>query len=194
LRNGDVVTPNIRDAERLQGFDADWTNIECRDDLVGGGQFIQRKRWWLVGNAVNVRLSHWLGQRLADRVPYLGFAGETINAGEKLPQAAWFDGRVRRRADLTTWPAMRPQVDLEEFLSHAAQPLSLRAAEGFLARFEASNLRKKPGFIEVLRAHVARMKVGQDLGGRALRKALNSSTNAAKGRRKATGQSDAVDR
>jgi len=27
LSNGEIVTPNIRDAERLQGFSADWTQL-----------------------------------------------------------------------------------------------------------------------------------------------------------------------
>jgi DNA (cytosine-5)-methyltransferase 1 len=154
LRDGTVVTPDIRDAERLQGFEAGWTDLSFRDELVGGGKFNQRRRWWLVGNAVNVRLSRWLGQRLADRIQYLGPAGKQIDAGDKLPAAAWFDGKKRWSTELTSWPMARPQEDLETFLIHERHPLSLRAASGFLSRLEASSLREKPGFLPALRRYV----------------------------------------
>lgn len=158
LRDGSIITPDIRDAERLQGFEPGWTDFEARDDLVGAGQFMQRRRWWLVGNSVNVRLSRWLGQRLADRVPYAGDQGKPLSVTSKLPQAAWFDGETRRGVDLTTWPVARAQEDLQEFLQHENRPLSLKAAAGFLGRLEKSSLRPKPGFLEALRAYVSRLR------------------------------------
>ena len=58
--DGSITTPDIRDAERLQGFDADWT-LPALD--VGGVR--RGHRWKLVGNAVSVPVARWVGDRLA---------------------------------------------------------------------------------------------------------------------------------
>src|SRR5690606_19679397 len=57
LPDGRVVTPDIRDAERLQGFPADWTKV---------AETVARRsaRWRLVGNAVSVPAADWIGKRL----------------------------------------------------------------------------------------------------------------------------------
>ena len=48
-KDGSITTPDIRDAERLQGFEADWT--EPAAEVPG----VRRShRWKLVGNAVSV--------------------------------------------------------------------------------------------------------------------------------------------
>ncbi len=58
-RDGSITTPDIRDAERLQGFDADWTLPALAVEGVRRGH-----RWKLVGNAVSVPVARWVGQRL----------------------------------------------------------------------------------------------------------------------------------
>src|SRR5205085_1161789 len=47
MPNGAIVKPDIRDLERMQGFDVDWTKPAER--IVRKGH-----RWKLVGNAVTV--------------------------------------------------------------------------------------------------------------------------------------------
>ena len=58
LPSGEVVTPDIRDAERLQGFPSGWTKPAERVAKKGS-------RWKLVGNAVSVPAAAWVGRRLA---------------------------------------------------------------------------------------------------------------------------------
>lgn len=48
-RDGSITTPDIRDAERLQGFEPDWTRPALDIEGVRRGH-----RWKLVGNAVSV--------------------------------------------------------------------------------------------------------------------------------------------
>src|SRR5690606_34087803 len=57
LPNGNVVLPDIRDAERLQGFPADWTKPAEKVARPG-------VRWKLVGNAVSVLAAEWIGRRM----------------------------------------------------------------------------------------------------------------------------------
>ncbi len=54
-----IVTIDIRDAERLQGFPAGWSK-PAEQENPGPGT-----RWRLVGNAVSVRVAAWVGRRLA---------------------------------------------------------------------------------------------------------------------------------
>src|SRR5262245_36225506 len=59
--DGSITTPNIRDAERLQGFIEGWTAPAAEVQGVR-----QSHRWKLVGNAVSVSVAEWIGRRLAD--------------------------------------------------------------------------------------------------------------------------------
>src|SRR5207249_4279742 len=59
MPDGRIVTPDIRDAERLQGFTADWTSCAVDNPEKRNGP-----RWKLVGNAVSVPVAEWLGRRL----------------------------------------------------------------------------------------------------------------------------------
>jgi DNA (cytosine-5)-methyltransferase 1 len=61
LPDGQIVTPDIRDAERLQGFPEDWTKPA---ENVGRASL----RWSLVGNAVTVPVAEWLDVRSRDVV------------------------------------------------------------------------------------------------------------------------------
>jgi len=57
-RKGIIGTPDIRDAERFQGFPPGWTSAAAPRGKRQGA------RWKLVGNAVTVTLACWLGRRL----------------------------------------------------------------------------------------------------------------------------------
>jgi DNA (cytosine-5)-methyltransferase 1 len=153
--DGFIGTPQIRDAERLQGFDADWTlpaaSIGRRDSA----------RWKLVGNAVSVPMARWLGFRLLDPRPYDGARDECITTDVAWPRAAWGDGSgAARRADLSAWPVRMPYQHLADFLEEEAAPLSERAARGFLTRASRSSLNFPGGLLEDVDAHVNRLHDG----------------------------------
>lgn len=154
-----IITPSIEDTERLQGLTPGWTDIIERHAMVGGGPFKQRRRWHLIGNAVNVNVSTWLGDRLARQQAWHGENDRKLCEGERWPAAAWFDGRARFAVKLSTWPVSCDEIDLTTFLIDPGVPLSLRATQGFHKRIRASSLRFKPGFVQAVARHEARMHV-----------------------------------
>jgi len=147
-----IVTPNIRDAERLQGFEADWTRPAVSD----AGKRIGA-RWRLVGNAVPVPVAEWLGKRLRNPVAYDASGDEVIREGSAWPKAAW--GRRGRayRVDLSLWPVRRSYRHLAEFLAYEPAPLSARGTAGFLSRVCNSQLRFPPGFKRAVARHLKQM-------------------------------------
>ena len=150
-----VVTPDIRDAERLQGLAADWT--AGNEKTLDGEVFRQRRRWLLVGNAVNARVAAWLGERLAKPTPRHEDAGGLLGDDCNWPAAAWSDGVRRYASKLGAWPVVAERQPLADFLRFPGAPLSYRASKGFLARFVAGTLRDKPEFVAALQGHVARL-------------------------------------
>jgi DNA (cytosine-5)-methyltransferase 1 len=151
LPDGRVVKPDIRDAERMQGFVADWT---APAETVGR----KTARWKLVGNAVSVNVARWIGDRL------IALDGDTTVGGRPLPpntswpRAAWNVGEGRFAADLSSWPQIVPRVPLVEFLEYEPTLLSEKATAGFLTRFKNSTLTKPEGFIDALERHLVRMR------------------------------------
>src|SRR5450759_2234589 len=82
-RDGSITIPDLRDAERLQGFDEGWTAPAAE---VSGVR--QSHRWKLVGNAVSVPVAEWIGRRL---IHPTGDApeGTQLQRGVAWPRAAW---------------------------------------------------------------------------------------------------------
>lgn len=154
LPDGGVITPEIRDAERLQGFAVDWTKPA---ENVGRASW----RWSLVGNAVSVPVAEWLGERLACPGTYDEARDRPLPSG-RWPRAARFDGRVRRAVEISAFPAWKERVPLTEFLQFRGEFLSARATAGFLERTMRSRLRFVDGFRERLQAHLASMQNGSD--------------------------------
>jgi DNA (cytosine-5)-methyltransferase 1 len=150
-----IVTPHIRDAERLQGLPVDWT--AGGESTLEGDPFRNRRRWVLVGNAVNVRTATWLGDRLATPSAWGGKQGRPLAEGDHWPAAAWSDGIRRYTADVGPWPVAASREPLAEFLKFSGTPLSARATTGFLSRLLASKLCLRPGFVCLLQEHAARM-------------------------------------
>lgn len=150
-----VITPHPNDAERLQGFPDGWTELDTHED---GRAFNKRRRWMLIGNAVNVEVSRWLGEQLASSRDYDGDQGIPLQAGKNWPAAAWFDGKNRYEVSLGSWPVARPRAPLAEFLRHDGKPLSLRATAGFFKRISQSSLRFRPGFKDAIAAHLREME------------------------------------
>lgn len=150
-RAGDLVTPGIVDAERLQGFDADWTAPASDVPGVRPGH-----RWKLVGNAVSVRMSDWVGYRLDDPRRYDGKDDVPLQPGDAWPTAAWGRDRIAYRAPVSTWPVRRSYEHLEGFLTDT-RLLSARATAGFLSRARTGSLRFVPGFLDGVADHLHRM-------------------------------------
>lgn len=149
--DGSITTPDIRDAERLQGFDADWTSAALLDPAVAKGH-----RWKLVGNAVSVSVARWVGHRLAQPTGEAP-AWAALKRGVAWPRAAWGNKGKVYSVDVSAWPVRNAQISLREFLKFPRSPLSHRAAAGFLARAKASHLRFEDGFLEDVARHVDRM-------------------------------------
>ncbi len=149
MPDGRVIKPGIRDVERMQGFDGDWTQPA---ESVGRAS----TRWSLVGSAVSVPVARWLGERLRDPGPVVATATDLpFPAQGKAPRAARFDGRHRFSVDIGRDPiGLRPR-GLVEFLedTHGQQLLSLKATLGFLGRTQRAKLRFEPGFLEAVRRH-----------------------------------------
>lgn len=148
-----IVVPDVRDAERLQGFTADWTRPAVDQPGVRRGH-----RWKLVGNAVSVPVARWIGGRL--RVPR-GFddQGSTaVGNASRWPRAAWGgNGRIYA-IERSMWPVQWPREHLADFLRFPGTSLSERAAAGFLSRARTGNLRFQPGFLEAVERHVEIMR------------------------------------
>ncbi len=151
--SGMISTPEIRDAERLQGLDPDWTLPALDVDGVKRGH-----RWKLVGNAVSVPVARWVGERLANPSAAHDYAANLLPRGVSWPRAAWgHDGKVFP-VDVSMWPVQWTRPHLAAFVKYTRSPLSLRAAEGFLNRARGSRLTFQPGFLEAVADHVARMR------------------------------------
>ena len=145
--NGAIVTPDIRDAERLQGFAADWT---APAEAIG----LARLRWSLVGNAVSVPVAAWIGERLAAPGTYDASRDRDLAAAARWPAAARFDGRRRFAVAISTHPRHEARPPLDAFLEHPGKPLSERATRGFLGRLGRTSLRLPAGFVERVEAHL----------------------------------------
>jgi len=150
LPNGAVIKPEIRDAERLQGFPTDWT--KAAENVVRKGW-----RWSLVGNAVTVPVAEWLGRRLTEPGSYDPQRDRPLS-GNRWPRAARYDGTSRRAVAISDFPVWVERPPLSEFLQFAGEPLSARATAGFLERTTRSKLRFVDGFRERLREHLVRMR------------------------------------
>ncbi|RKT47041.1 DNA cytosine methyltransferase [Thiocapsa rosea] len=143
-----LVTPDINDAEALQGFDRGWTEPAMSGKKKG-------PRWKLVGNAVTVGVAEWLIDRLYQPGSVV-IPGRELTDLERWPNAAF--GRAGRRwlFDASAWPVRRTYQHLLDVLNpDALAPLSHRAAAGFLARTKRSTLTFHPDFLVDLEAHVA---------------------------------------
>lgn len=151
LPDGRIVTPSIQDAERLQGFERDWT-LPAEKVAKRGW------RWKLVGNAVSVPVATWLGERLAEPGDVLLRNERELQKGEAWPNAAFNVGEGRFANDLSTRPKSEPRQSLRAFLDPAPPLLSRRATAGFFARTARASLRFPPGFLPAVEAHLRRME------------------------------------
>lgn len=151
LPSGEIVTPGIVGAERLQGFDPDWTAPSLALTGVRPGH-----RWKLVGNAVSVRMASWVATQLDNPQHYDASDDVPLTAGQAWPAAAWGRNRTAYKVPRSTWPVNEPYEDLSNFLDDS-RLLSARATAGFLKRARMGNLRFVPGFLDDIESHLDRM-------------------------------------
>lgn len=147
--DGRFATPDIRDAERLQGFPVNWTRPA---ELAGRPSH----RWTLVGNAVSVPVARWIGRSLmrppASRPILRPF---DLARHGPWPRAAFGGpGSGRFAVDVGAFPVTRARRHLHEFLHFDPAPLSHRAADGFRRRLQRSSLFRPSEFDEALNAYV----------------------------------------
>ena len=149
-----IVTPEIRDAERLQGFPADWTAVAHSNNRKN------TPRWKLVGNAVSVPVAKWVGEQLVAPRTYIDDFDQPISRTKaKWPPAAWGRKGERYFVDVSPWPERTPYSHLHEFLRFPTTPLSERATVGFFDRLNAGSLSCFPrDFKKHVATHLKRMK------------------------------------
>ena len=152
MPSGLVGTPDIRDAERLQGFPSGWTAVDGQATRRGAGN-----RWKMVGNAVCTPVSQWVGERLTHSRPFDEALSQPAPGG-RWPLAAWGEDERAFAVNVSRWPLSTPRPHLADFLDHPVHPLSIRATQGFLARTDRSSLRFPDGFLDTLRLHLKAMQ------------------------------------
>lgn len=153
MPDGTIAVPDVRDAERLQGFDAYWT-----EPAEVPSKNRRSARWKLVGNAVSVPVARWIGERLTEPGTSVHRHEQALGRADRWPAAAWGDADGARAVDVSAWPRHDRVVPLGEFLEFPTEPLSARAAEGFLRRARAGSLRFPDGFLADVEAHCAAMR------------------------------------
>jgi DNA (cytosine-5)-methyltransferase 1 len=151
--SGEILTPDIRDAERLQGLPENWTRVRAREDRSE-----KRLRWRLVGNAVTAPIAEWIGRRLKSAGTYKWRLDRELTSRDPWPNAAWGLGKQRFKVDVSEFPVQYECEDLGAFLRFEGRPLSSRAANGVLTRLRSSTLQVRKSFLDDLDRHVRRMK------------------------------------
>ncbi|MFD7443298.1 DNA cytosine methyltransferase [Streptomyces sp. NPDC059909] len=148
-----IVTPSITDVEQLQGFDKDWTLNEATADKKSG-----RDRWKLVGNAVTVGVSQWLGERLLSPGQYDESEADLMSDSARWPTAAWGHRGKRWRSYVSMWPVHREYTPLMDLVDRGGlTPLSYRAAAGFYSRTQRAKLKFDEDFLLDMKQHVELM-------------------------------------
>ncbi len=142
------MTPSVEEAERLQGFPAGWTEAASAVEGRKG------TRWRLVGNAVTVGVSTWLGRRLRHPGEAI-LEGGAVQAGDRWPPAAFGSAGKAWAVDVSMWPTHEPYQHLADVIDlDVSTPLSVRGTAGFLSRARRARLRFAPGFLEDVAGHL----------------------------------------
>jgi DNA (cytosine-5)-methyltransferase 1 len=147
-----IGTLDIRDAERLQGLRAGWTEAGAKDHRS------ERMRWRLVGNAMSVPVAGWLGRRLLQPGAYDAAQDPKLDAVGVWPAAAWGSKGRRYAANVSSWPLPTASHGLGSFLRYPIVPLSARASAGFYNRALTSTLRFEDGFLDDVAFHLNEMR------------------------------------
>lgn len=148
--NGEVSTPDICDAELLQGFPENWTKVA--EDIAKPSA-----RWKLVGNAVTVNTVKWIADKIINPELYDATSDTPVVNGSKWPKAAWSMGNGVYESKVSLYPQKR-KSDLISFLKHERKSLSLKASEGFLKRLHEGRLKHPEHFEFAIENHIKAYK------------------------------------
>ncbi len=145
--DGTIGSPDIRDAERLQGFPVDWTKPAEEVTKASG-------RWKLVGNAVTVDVAAWIAQKIKNPQPYDSSKDKELLPPHKWPSAAW-GGHGKRYVSLVSqYPVTREEISLADYLLYPCKELSYKAAKGFESRLKTGTVRCPLFFSEAIHEYV----------------------------------------
>jgi DNA (cytosine-5)-methyltransferase 1 len=147
MPTGEIVTPDVRDVERLQGFPVDWTKPAAsvtRETI----------RWKQAGNAVSVPVAAWIGSRIRNPQRCRARIGEAVSRDRRWPAAAALIDGHATEVQASMWPVAFKRPGLEEFLRFPTKPLSAKATLGFLNRLHKGQLRLPNGFLSAIEAHL----------------------------------------
>ncbi len=147
MPDGGICTPDLRDAERMQGFQADWT--KPAETVVRGGY-----RWKLIGNAVSVPAAAWVGYVINQEPGALPSCCKPLATKGAWPDAAYGRNKIRREVPCSPWPMASQPESLADFLKYPVKPLSAKATLGFYKRLMRSNLRYPAAFRVALEKHL----------------------------------------
>jgi DNA (cytosine-5)-methyltransferase 1 len=148
LPGGRIIKPDIRDAERMQGFNADWTKPA---ETVARAA----SRWSLIGSAVSVPVAQWLGRRILEPGEFEAGRCFDFPSEGKLPKAAIGERGGRCAVQISVDPIGVRAPHLATFLDHEGTLLSARATEGFYSRAKRAKLRFAEGFLSAVERHLS---------------------------------------
>ena len=140
LRRTDFFgTPDIEDSERLQGFPSKWTQV------IEESGYKSSKRWKLIGNAVNTKVSEWVGMRIKNfEVKEIHNSKISPFESGRWPFAAFNTKNKIYRVKCSYFPEKNAFVKITKFIENPLKPLSLKASLGFQKRVNESVLIKYP--------------------------------------------------
>ena len=145
--NGEVGCPDIRDAERFQGFPVDWTKPA---EILAKPS----SRWKLVGNAVTVDAVAWIAHKMITPEAYDCSLDKEMKKGKKWPDAAWGCNGKRYISLASQFPIEREETSLVDFLHYPCKPLSLKASLGFEHRLTIGTVRCPQFFRDTIHQYV----------------------------------------
>lgn len=145
--NGDVGSPDVRDAERFQGFPSDWT--KPAEDIAKPSS-----RWKLIGNAVTVDTVAWIANKIINPDVYDFSHDKDLKKGNKWPASAWGINGKRYISSASLFPVERKEVSLTTFLQYPCKPLSLKAAKGFEHRLNIGTVNCPQFFRDAINKYV----------------------------------------
>lgn len=149
--DGTIGSPDIRDAERFQGFPTDWT--KSAEDIAK-----PTNRWKLVGNAVTVDVVSWIANKIVHPITYDASKDTPIGANKKWGNAGWGYAGKRYSSNATMNPVERKEISLTDFLCYPCKDLSYKAARGFEKRLNSGTVHSPEFFVTAIHNYVEEKK------------------------------------
>ncbi|MCQ2304813.1 MAG: DNA (cytosine-5-)-methyltransferase [Bacteroidales bacterium] len=149
--DGEISTPSIQDAERIQGFPANWT---LPAEIIAKPS----SRWKLVGNAVTVDTVAWIAMKVMTPQIYYSQDDIEFNENKAWPKSAWGVGGERKASKATPFPVDGQRKSLSSYLCNERKPLSLKAANGFYNRLCIGGLHCPEYFRQTISQYIKKLE------------------------------------